>query len=35
LARLSELGWRVLVVWECELARPRAVRRKLAKFLGP
>lgn len=29
---LKELGWRVLVVWECEI-RPPGLRRKLDRFL--
>ena len=35
-ARLRRLGWRVLVVWECQ-TRPAAqarLRRRLAAFLG-
>lgn len=32
--RLRALGWRVLVVWECELrSRPDSTRRKIATFL--
>lgn len=30
---LKALGWRALVLWECELKRPAAVRR-LERFLG-
>jgi DNA mismatch endonuclease (patch repair protein) len=30
---LRALGWRVLVVWECELKSPEKVLRKAAKFL--
>lgn len=26
-AELKQLGWRVLVVWECELLKPEALRR--------
>lgn len=28
---LRRLGWRVIVLWECELARPNFVERALAK----
>lgn len=34
LRELRTLGWRVLVVWECELKSPEKVMRKAAKFLG-
>jgi DNA mismatch endonuclease (patch repair protein) len=30
---LRNLGWRVLVVWECELKSPEKVLRKAEKFL--
>jgi DNA mismatch endonuclease (patch repair protein) len=33
-ATLRELGWRVLVVWECELAKPERLARRLQRFLG-
>lgn len=33
-AALEALGWRVAVVWECELKDMAAVRRRLVKFLG-
>lgn len=33
LAALEELGWRVLVVWECETADAEALRSRLAEFL--
>jgi len=32
--RLAELGWRVLVVWECELRDPTALSNKLLNFLA-
>lgn len=33
---LEGLGWRTLVVWECELrSNPEKACRKIAKFLGP
>ncbi|HEY4922373.1 MAG TPA: DNA mismatch endonuclease Vsr [Xanthobacteraceae bacterium] len=34
LARLNALGWRVLVVWECEIRRGANLGKRLAKFLG-
>lgn len=33
LTRLKELGWDVLVVWECEIARRKGVIGRLKKFL--
>jgi DNA mismatch endonuclease (patch repair protein) len=33
-ARLSELGWRVLVVWECETRDLDAVAEKVERFLS-
>jgi len=33
LAQLEGLGWQVLVVWECELRDPVAVKAKLKRFL--
>ncbi len=32
--RLRELGWEVLTVWECESRDERALRERLAGFLG-
>ena len=29
--RLRAQGWRVLIVWECELRKPDQLRRRLAK----
>ncbi|MGH7812420.1 MAG: very short patch repair endonuclease [Candidatus Binataceae bacterium] len=34
LRKLRRAGWSVLVVWECELARPDSVARKIAAFLS-
>ncbi|USQ74748.1 very short patch repair endonuclease (plasmid) [Roseomonas mucosa] len=34
-ARLEGMGWRLLVVWECELAQPAAAAARAADFLGP
>ncbi len=30
---LEKRGWKVMVVWECELKDPKAVREKLRRFL--
>jgi DNA mismatch endonuclease (patch repair protein) len=35
LGKLTLLGWRVLVIWECELANLAGVRRAIRRFLGP
>jgi DNA mismatch endonuclease (patch repair protein) len=32
-AELRKLGWRSLVVWECELKRPSQLEKKLRRFL--
>lgn len=32
--RLAALGWRALVVWECELKEPQALEKKLRAFLA-
>lgn len=32
--RLKELGWRVCVVWECEVCQRKRLARRLARFLG-
>ena len=32
---LQRSGWDVEVVWECQLAKPQAVQKRLRKFLGP
>lgn len=34
LARLEEDGWRVLTLWECELADSEWTARRVAGFLG-
>jgi DNA mismatch endonuclease, patch repair protein len=34
LAALDAAGWRVLVVWECELRQPEALRAKLVEFMA-
>jgi DNA mismatch endonuclease (patch repair protein) len=34
LSRLSNLGWRSLVIWECELSDEPAIVRRLREFLG-
>lgn len=34
LAALREAGWTVLVIWECEIAHPEAVRERLRQVLA-
>jgi DNA mismatch endonuclease (patch repair protein) len=34
-ARLTELGWDVLVVWECEIGDSETLSRQISSFLGP
>jgi DNA mismatch endonuclease, patch repair protein len=34
LKQLRQLGWNVLVVWECEVGREERLRRKLLRFLA-
>lgn len=31
--QLRKLGWAVLVIWECQLARPERLTARLSKFL--
>jgi len=33
--QLRRVGWQVLVVWECEIAKTEKLMRKLNKFLEP
>ena len=33
-AKLKELGWRVLVIWECEVKNIDSLKKRLLKFLG-
>jgi DNA mismatch endonuclease (patch repair protein) len=32
---LAELGWRIAIFWECELARDDDIRARLSKAIGP
>jgi DNA mismatch endonuclease, patch repair protein len=32
-ARLEKAGWRVLVVWQCELKNPEALKTRLYEFI--
>jgi DNA mismatch endonuclease (patch repair protein) len=32
---LTKLGWKYLVIWECETKDAVKIRRKIARFLGP
>ena len=34
-ARLRQMGWRSLVVWECEMRHPDMVGARVSEFLGP
>ena len=31
--KLSQMGWRVLVIWECQLKEPRQVAKTIREFL--
>ncbi|MDS4020385.1 MAG: DNA mismatch endonuclease Vsr [Candidatus Competibacter sp.] len=33
-ARLVEIGWRIIVIWECEIRDREALRQRLAPLLG-
>jgi len=35
LEALTQLGWRVLVIWECEVPHRERLTRTLTRFLGP
>ncbi|MFD1011111.1 very short patch repair endonuclease [Shinella fusca] len=35
LEKLSELGWGVLIIWECEIDKHAHTRDKITRFLGP
>jgi DNA mismatch endonuclease (patch repair protein) len=35
IAKLKRLGWKVLVIWECETANQDALRKRLKRFLPP
>ncbi len=34
-AALQQLGWSFLVIWQCELAEPQPLQKKIVDFLGP
>ena len=34
-AELSDLGWRVMTIWECETRDPEAVAERIRAHLGP
>jgi DNA mismatch endonuclease (patch repair protein) len=34
MASLNQLGWRTLVIWECELTDTAALQRRIKNFLG-
>jgi DNA mismatch endonuclease (patch repair protein) len=33
LSKLRRLNWRVLIVWECALRKPKSVEKRVVKFL--
>jgi DNA mismatch endonuclease, patch repair protein len=33
-ALLTQTGWRILVIWECELKNTDVIKEKIRKFLG-
>jgi G:T-mismatch repair DNA endonuclease (very short patch repair protein) len=33
-AKLRQMGWAVLVLWECQLRSPESLMHRLARFLG-
>jgi len=35
LKALQAIGWKALVVWECQVSKPDSLRGKLVRFLGP
>jgi DNA mismatch endonuclease (patch repair protein) len=35
LAKITELNWSALVIWECEIDDLKALRKRLIRFLGP
>jgi DNA mismatch endonuclease, patch repair protein len=34
-AKLAEIGWRTLIIWECETKDKEALRLRIAEFLTP
>ncbi|MBU6142167.1 DNA mismatch endonuclease Vsr [Patescibacteria group bacterium] len=34
LRELRKMGWKALVIWECELAKPQRVQKRISRFLG-
>lgn len=35
LEALEAMGWKVLVIWECEIRDPATLAQQLTRFLGP
>lgn len=33
--KLQEMGWKVMVIWGCEIANPKAISARCLAFLGP
>ena len=34
-AKLTDLGWEVLEIWECEAREPEEIKSRIKRFLGP
>jgi DNA mismatch endonuclease, patch repair protein len=34
ISKLRRGGWKVMLVWECDAAKPETVRKRLTRFLG-
>ncbi|MDZ5454433.1 DNA mismatch endonuclease Vsr [Labrys sp. ZIDIC5] len=34
-ARLQDLGWRVMTIWECEISEEHVLRSRVTDFLSP
>jgi DNA mismatch endonuclease (patch repair protein) len=34
LAQLKKIGWRTLIIWECEIREPNNVAKRIKSFLG-
>ena len=32
---LNQMGWKILVLWECEVSTDRQIEQRLVTFLGP
>ena len=34
LRELKRMGWKTMVIWECELVKPANIERRISRFLG-